>query len=106
MSWLWPIQTGQTFFDTWSICHLCFWIVYGYNYVATCLKRKAPAKLWQALLVALIFAYAWECFEGFVLEPHGWVMFKEVWFNRWLSDPLMAVVGTVGGLYLVRKQQP
>lgn len=104
MSWLWPIKTGQTFFDTWSICHLCFWMVYGYNFVAVFLKRKKVAPMWAALLLALIGAYAWECFEGFYLEKHGWVMFQEVWFNRWLSDPLVALAGTAAGVALVRKQ--
>lgn len=104
MGWLWPIRTGQTFFDTWTICHLCFWIVFGYNFVAVCLRRKWVDRLPWALLLALVGAYAWECFEGFVLEPRGWVMFQEVWFNRWISDPFVALVGTLGGVLLVRKQ--
>lgn len=104
MSWLWPIKTGQTFFDTWSICHVCFWLVYGYNFVATCLKYKWAAPLWLGVLLALIGAYAWECFEGFVLEPRGWVMFQEVWFNRWVSDPLMAVIGALVGIALAKRQ--
>lgn len=104
MSWLWPIKTGQTFFDTWSICHVCFWLVYGYNFVAVCLKYKWTVSLELGVLLALVCAYVWECFEGFYLEPRGWVMFQEIWFNRWVSDPLMAIIGAMIGIVLAKRQ--
>jgi hypothetical protein len=108
MSWLWPIRTGQTVVDVWSVCHLCFWVVYGFNFWAVCLRAHYTPPWWVgytlAVAAALLFALAWELLEGFYLEKHGWVLFKEIWFNRWLSDPLMAVLGTALGLYLVRLQ--
>ena len=104
MSWLWPIRTGQTFFDTWTICHFCVWLVFGYNFVAVYLKRQQIPPVWLALLLAMTMAYAWEFIEAFYLEKHGWVMFKEVWFNRWVSDPLMAILGTALGVFLVKRQ--
>jgi hypothetical protein len=104
MSWLWPIRTGQTFFDVWTVCHLCFWVIFGFNAWAVCLKRKLSPSKWLILLVAFALSFVWEGFEGGYLESHGWVMFQEVWFNRWVSDPLMALAGTAFGLALVKRQ--
>jgi len=43
-------------------------------------------------------------FEKWYLEPHGYVLHPEVWFNRWLSDPLVGLAGVALGLWLVRQQ--
>ena len=30
-AWLWPIRTGKTFFDVWSICHFVAGMLIGFN---------------------------------------------------------------------------
>jgi len=103
-AWLWPVKTGRTFVDLWTICHLCFWVVIGFNWGALALKNKALHSWWLPYLCALAGAFLWEVFEGQVLERLGVVRYPEVWFNRWLSDPLVALVGVGLGLWLVNRQ--
>jgi hypothetical protein len=104
MSWLWPPRTGQTFLDLWSVCHLCFWIVIGFNWGALALKNKALHPVWLPIVVTVCGALLWEVFEWQVLERLGIVRHPELWFNRWLSDPLVGVIGVLLGIWLVRHQ--
>jgi len=104
MSWFLPVKTGQSFFDTWSICHFCFWVVIGFNWGALALKNKAMHAWWLPYLVVLAGALLWEVFEGQVLEKLGFVRCPELWFNRWLSDPIVGLAGVALGLWLVKHQ--
>jgi len=104
MTWLWPPRTGQTVLDTWSICHFCFWLVIGFNWQALALKNKAMHSWWLPYLVVLAGALLWEVFESQVLEKLGFVRCPELWFNRWLSDPIVGLAGVALGLWLVRQQ--
>ena len=100
LSWLWPIRTGNTFVDLWSLVHLCFWVVVGANFQS--LRWKHPnLPVWSAFAGTVLFAYVWEVFEKFYCEPHGMVRHPEVWFNRWLSDPLVGVLGVAIGMLLI-----
>ena len=88
--WLWPIRTGKTFFDRWTLVHLAFWYVVGAN------LSSQKVSWWVSFGIMIVGAYLWEAFEQEILEPRGKVKFPEGKLNRWVSDPLMAVVG--GGL--------
>jgi hypothetical protein len=104
MRWLWPIQTGTTMFDVWSIVHLCFWLVLGANWEAVRVSRHWQ-QCWAAVLGStLALALLWEVFERWYAEPHGWVAHPEVWFNRWLSDPLVGLTGVALGILLISRQ--
>jgi hypothetical protein len=38
-NWFWPVRTGITFFDVWTIFHLAFWVFMGSNFwVQRCLR--------------------------------------------------------------------
>lgn len=104
MNWLWPIKTGRTFFDVWSICHFAFWLVFGFNWGAVALRNKSEHAWWLPYVVAVVGALLWEVVEGQVFEPLGFVRHPEAWFNRWLSDPLVAVIAVLFALWLVRHQ--
>lgn len=102
MTWLWPIHTGVSFFDIWSIAHFAFWI-----FVGSMLWSFQPRQLTTPVLVrinmvlkgfqlvgCLTIAYGWEVFERFAEEhwPQFWLN-PEVWYNSWISDPLTCVLG-------------
>lgn len=104
MNWFWPIRTGNTFFDVWSICHLCFWVVAGFNWASVALKYKALSNWWLLYVATLAVAFLWEVIEKQIFEPSGYVHHPEIWYNRWLSDPLIGLIGVTIGVYLVSKQ--
>jgi hypothetical protein len=99
-SWLWPIKTGATLFDVWTICHIASWIVYGFNMCAM------HATLVQALALGYVLAAAWEVIEAKaeVKWPDIW-KHKEVWYNRWISDVLIDTsIGAWLGWWLCNHQ--
>lgn len=87
LEWLWPIRTGITFFDYWSIAHFGFWFFVG----STVARNQDREKIFFA---CMMFAYAWESFERYAERfwPHIWQN-PESWVNSLLSDPLMCVIG-------------
>jgi hypothetical protein len=97
IKWLWPIVTGRVFFDGPSMFHFGFWV-----FAASCLAY-AKVSLAHAMLVMLAGAYSWEIFERYAEKkwPQYWTH-PEIWFNSWLSDPLMGVLGVLLAYYLVR----
>lgn len=103
MRWLWPIKTGESFFDLWSLTHFAFWYVVGADVKALQAAGKVKGLLYP-LLLALAFAFVWELVERYGFEPRGLVVFPERWWNRWISDPLMAVVGVWVGWWVVKHQ--
>ena len=95
--------TGYSFFDVWAIVHLAFWIFLGSTLWAVHVPR------WTAIGFSLGVAYAWEIFEHVMapLHPEIWKD-PESWWNAWLSDPLMCVVGIWGIWWLLdhRNRRP
>lgn len=87
---------GQAFFDAWTIIHLAFWIAVGGN-----LEHMQIAH-WIRWPVVLASAYLWEITESW-LDESGLMagMTTESWVNRWVSDPLMALVGTFLGMLTI-----
>jgi hypothetical protein len=105
MRWFWPVRTGETFFDVWSIVHFAVWLIFGANVEALMQTHgRKPLLTVAAYGTGLVFALLWEQFERKVLEPRRIVAFPEVWFNRWISDPLMSPAGAAVGMWLIGRQ--
>ena len=106
MDWL-DGHTGTSFFDVWSIVHFSFWIVVGSVLWSSEYKKKQELRPPQAYRVehfafALGLSYIWELVER-PLEnsfPQYWLS-PESWWNSWVSDPLMCVVGLLFIWYIM-----
>jgi hypothetical protein len=68
MSLLWPVHTGITLFDYWSISHIAFWFVVGSSTAAV--NDDASKSKWDkrisyffTIAVSLFVAVIWEFFE-------------------------------------------
>lgn len=85
--WFWPVRTGITLFDYWTIAHFSFWWVIGSTLVAFRVDRAL------ALAGCMVVAYAWEVFEHFAEAkwPQVWLT-PESWVNSLVADPLMCLV--------------
>jgi len=96
MSWLYPVKTGITFFDVWTIFHLSFWVFMGSNFWNIQRFVSRP----QAMIIGLVLSFAWEFFERFA-EKQWPALWKnpESWWNSYLSDPLTCVVGMLFAWY-------
>jgi len=88
-------KRGTAFFDAWTIVHLCFWLVVGANFK----QIGAPPFLFWPLVG--VGAYAWEIVESWLDEYTNLEMTKEGRINRWVSDPIMAYVGSLLGWMLI-----
>jgi hypothetical protein len=100
MNWLWPIVTGVTFIDVWTLPHLGFWVVVG----STCWAFKLE-KYWS-FGISLVAAFAWEGFEK-VAEtrwPERW-QDPESFINSAISDPLTCVIGFWGIWWLLNRRR-
>lgn len=106
MTWLWPIHTGRTFFDVWSLVHLTFWFFAGSIFWSREYHQKLSG-LSQGLDLrgmnfgyCLVMAFGWEVFERFAEKqwPQYWLS-PESWYNSWVSDPLMCAVAVLACWY-------
>ena len=90
MGWFIGGRTGYAFLDVWSIVHFCFWVYAGS--VLWPLQKPRPLML----AACLVLAFAWEIFERFAEKkwPKLWLN-PESWWNAWISDPLMCVLGVL-----------
>ena len=93
----WFGERGKAFFDAWTVIHLAFWLVVGAVFVMAGVAGK-----WWVWPVVFAGAYIWEVaetlFEHFVPER---VLTWEGKVNRWISDPLMAVIGVGAAIWLL-----
>lgn len=98
MNWFWPIRTGITFFDVWTIIHLCFWVFMGSNFW----NMQPLLSLKGALILGLLLSYAWEVFERYAEVQHP-VVWKnpETWLNSYVSDPLTSIIGILIAWYML-----
>ena len=109
MSWLWPIKTGQSLIDVWSICHMAAFLVIAFNVEALGIAGALGIPL--ALGLGLSIGLAWEGWET-VLEwfdkrrtvEKRYIKHPERWRNHWIGDPIVDIVGFVLGLYLAQGQ--
>jgi hypothetical protein len=94
MDWLWPIKTGKTFFDYWSLIHFFFWAVVGSTFAHTAMGRTKVFGICMAL------AYLWEFMERYLEVKYPNVFLTpESWVNSYVSDPLMCVIGLLVAWY-------
>lgn len=96
MEWLWPIRTGKTLIDVWTIFHLAFWVFMGSNFWAVQRYIDRP----RAMLAGLCGAYLWELFERYAERkwPNVWLT-PESLVNSYVSDPLTCVLGMLFAWY-------
>ena len=84
--------------DVWSVYHFLGWGL-GTFIVSYFCKLKLP----QAVFLALLYGFAWECLELNVVEPI--LKFHEPWWNRWLSDIIFDSGGGFCGWWALAKLQ-
>jgi len=91
---VYPVVTGQTFFDVPTAIHFAFWFFAGSGVYYLRLNR------WWSMLGCLVVAYAWEVVER-QLEKALPNVFQhpENFLNGWVSDPLMCVFGLLAVWY-------
>jgi hypothetical protein len=101
MNYLWPIVTGITFLDVWTLPHLGFWIFVGSTFWA--FRERIPK--WIGFAFCFSVAIEWELFEKYAehIWPERWTD-PESWVNSWLSDPLTCIVGYVGIWWLLDRR--
>ena len=101
MNWLWPIHTGITFFDYWTVAHIAFWFVVGSSLAGIKMRRAV------AYIYCFWVAIGWEVFERFAEShwPTLWLS-PESWLNSWVSDIAMTgfVIVAFWGFDKVRPQ--
>lgn len=88
-------KRGDAFFDAWTIVHLAFWFVIGAN------MEQLHFPHWLRWTGVIAVAYLWEVFESWLDSTSTIEMTRESWLNRWVSDPLMAVVGSMAGMLVI-----
>jgi len=88
MNYLWPIVTGVTFIDVWTVFHVIFWMLMGSVVWSFRLSKGV------GFSICFIVAYLWELFESiaFVRWPEVWAA-PESWLNSLVSDPLTCPIG-------------
>ena len=91
----WIGSRGKAFFDAWTIVHLAFWLVMGANF------QQLGLFPWWRWSIIIIGAFLWECIEVALDTLTKMEMTHEGSLNRWVSDPLMAVIGSAAGMYLI-----
>lgn len=88
------------FFDAWSLGHIALWGVLGFllmrELAPTASRRGDPrGDLLFCLFYGASMGVAWEVIEWAVVEPL--FSFEEPWYNRWISDLFVDVIGTLAG---------
>jgi hypothetical protein len=93
MSWLFG-KTGYSFFEYWTLGHFACWFWIGTITAGLKFDRIAT------FVASFVLAFAWEAFEkkGEVWFPQ-FAVHPESWWNRWVSDPLMCVLGLLIAWY-------
>jgi hypothetical protein len=88
-------KRGDAFFDAWTLVHLAFWFMVGAN------MEQLQWPHWVRWSAVGIGAVSWEFFETWLDLKTDLEMTKESFANRWLSDPLMAFVGSFLGMLAI-----
>jgi len=88
-------HNGEAFLDRWTLVHLALWFVVGAN-----MQALGVPQLWRWPII-LVGAYVWEIIESLLEEHTKLVMVQESPINRWVSDPLMGILGGSLGMVLL-----
>lgn len=100
MKWLWPIETGKTIFDVWTIAHIAFWTF------ACATMAAFKEEFGRATSIVLCASLTWELFERFAEKqwPHIW-MHPETAINSYVGDVLVSgLLGLFMGYWIVANQ--
>lgn len=82
--------------DYWTFAHFIEWAI---GAMAVCWFVKL--KLLKVAMIAFAIGVLWECVELWIFEPA--LGFSEPWWNRWVSDIVVDVSGSVLGALLISK---
>lgn len=98
MQWIYPVITGKTFFDVWTLFHLAFWFFMGSNFWS--LRNFIELK--YVLLIGIFLSYIWEFFEKYAEKkwPNLWLN-PESWLNSYISDPLTSIIAILSSYYVL-----
>lgn len=88
-------HNGEAFLDRWTLVHLAFWFVIGANMQAIGIDQ-----MWRWPII-LVGAYVWEIIETGLEKYTNLVAAPESIINRWVSDPLMGIIGGTAGMLLL-----
>ena len=80
--------------DRWTLVHFAFWFVVGANFHLF----GIPA-FWQWFTV-IGGVIVWELIE-MALEHYKVIKGKESFLDRWISDPIIGILGAGAGMYWV-----
>jgi hypothetical protein len=96
LAWVYPVHTGRTLLDAWSLVHVAFWFFAGS--VLWSIKGNRKLELGYCLAVA----YAWEASERFCERrwPKIWIN-PESFINSVISDPAMCIAGIAAAWYIL-----
>ena len=75
--------------DAWSLAHFVGWGVAAY------IVARCGASLRKIVVLALCTGLGWEFFESYLAQALA--LYDEPWYNRWLSDPIIDLVGAAAG---------
>ena len=102
MDHFFPIVTGLSLIDVWTLPHLGFWIFVG----STLWAFRGSISKWWAFLTCLSAAFLWEVFEKYAEHqwPDRWLD-PESFVNSWISDPLTCVVGFLGIWWMLDRRK-
>ena len=89
-------HNGEAILDRWTLVHLAWWFVIGANMES---QHMGWVARWVIIMVG---AFAWEVIETAMEKYTSMVAQPESYLNRWVSDPLMAVIGGGAGMFLLR----
>lgn len=90
------VGAGQGFFDRWTLVHLTFWIMVGGNLGSFMAQDKLTEV--RAWIIVAAGAVLWELFETLLDKHTTMPMVNESWYNRWVSDIVMAFIGAGVGM--------
>jgi len=86
---------GGAFIDRWTLVHLAFWFVIGAN------MEDLQVPHWLRWPLIIVGALAWEVIEQGLEKYTSVVSEAESCLNRWISDPIMGILGGAAGMYLI-----
>lgn len=92
MAFLYPMETGKTLFDLWSLVHFCGWLALGSNCVAANFPNWA---VWTTLVASTVI---WETLERTLISHM--IQHPESFINSFIGDPISNSLGFWLGVYI------
>jgi hypothetical protein len=95
---IWGNKAGQSVFEMWSIIHAGF-----YAFLSSSIEAAYHPRWFINVIWVLSLTTVWELFETFAEKkwPAKWSNTRELWFNRWIGDPISNSSGAAFGIFVV-----